>query len=70
MLERGSQWVAKVTTYIILGEQMERAEELVVLEIERAGGLEVPLEGGDVRGLDDELLGRPYLAELLVVVRG
>lgn len=55
--------------YIILCEQMERAKHLVVLEVEGTRGLEVPLEGGDARGLYDELLRRSHLSELLVVLR-
>jgi hypothetical protein len=54
---------------IILSEQVERAEDLVVLDVERPRGLEVALERNNARGLYDELLGRPYLAELLVVLR-
>ena len=55
-------------TYIVLREQMERAEELVVLEVEGAGGLKVALEGGDVRRLYDKLLGGAHLSELLVAL--
>lgn len=54
---------------IILGEQMERAEELVVFKIERPRGLEVALEGGHGRSLDDELFRCSHLAELLLVLR-
>lgn len=54
---------------IVLGEQVEGAEELVVLEIERPGGLEVATESEERRLLDYELFGGPYLAELLVVLR-
>jgi len=55
---------------IVLCEQMERAEEFVVLEVEGAGGLEVSLEGGDVGRLYDELLGGADLSELLVALGG
>lgn len=54
---------------IILCEQMERAEHLVVLEVEGARSLEVPLEGGDAWGLYDKLLRCSHLSELLVVLR-
>lgn len=54
---------------IVLGEQVERAEELVVLEIERPGGLEVAAEGEQGWRLYDKLFWGPYLAELLVVLR-
>lgn len=56
-------------TYIILGEQVEGAEELVVFEVEGAGGLEVTAEGDEGRRLNNELLWGPYLAVLLVVLR-
>lgn len=55
---------------IILGEQVEGAEHLVVLNVEGPGGLEVALEGDQVGGLDVELLGGAHLAELLVVLLG
>jgi hypothetical protein len=57
-------------TYIILSEQVERAEHLVVLNVERAGGLEVTLEGNGRRGLDVKLLGGADLAKLLLLVLG
>ena len=57
-------------TYIILGEQMEWAKELVVLEIERAGGLEIAAKGEEGRRLDNKLLWGADLAILLVVLRG
>jgi hypothetical protein len=57
-------------TYIILSEQMERAEHLVVLNVKRAGGLEVALVCDEGRGLDIEFLGGADLAELLVVLLG
>lgn len=57
-------------TYIILGEQVEGAEELVVLEIKRPCGLEVAAEGKQGRRLYNKLLWGPYLAELLVVLGG
>lgn len=56
-------------TYIVLSEQVKGAEKLVVLQIKRPGGLEVAAEGDQVGRLDDELLGCPCLAELLVVLR-
>ena len=65
-MARSGRW----NTYIILGEEVEGAEHLVVLEIEGAGSLEIALEGGDGDGLYDELLGGARLTELLVVVRG
>lgn len=54
---------------IVLGEQMEGTENLVIFEIKRPCSLEIPLEGDDVRCLDDEFLGRADLSELLVVLR-
>lgn len=62
--------VAGRSTYIILGQQVERAEHLVVLNVERAGSLEVTLEGNGRRGLDIELLRGADLAELLLLVLG
>lgn len=54
---------------IILGEQMERAEHLVVLEVERPCGLEIALEGNRAWGFDDKLLGCSHLTvELLLVL--
>jgi hypothetical protein len=54
---------------IILGEQMERAEHLVVLEVERPCGFEIALEGNRAWGFDDELLGCSHLTvELLLVL--
>jgi len=53
---------------IILGEQMERAEQLVVFQIERPCGLEVAFEGRQSGRLDDELFGCSNLAELLLVL--
>jgi hypothetical protein len=47
---------------------MERAEHLVVLNVKRAGGLEVALVCDEGRGLDVEFLGGADLAELLVVL--
>ena len=55
-------------TYIILGEQVEWTEELVVLEIEGPGGLEVAAESDEGGGLYDELLGGADLAVVLVVL--
>jgi len=55
---------------IIFGEQVERAEHLVVFNVKGAGGLEVTLEGKRCRGLDVEFLGGADLAELLVVLLG
>ena len=57
-------------TYIILGEQVERAEHFVVLNVKRPGGLEVALVCDEGGGLDVELLGGADLAELLVVLLG
>lgn len=54
---------------IIFGEQVEGAEDLVVLKVEGTGSLEVALEGGDVGSFNDELFGCANLAELLLVVR-
>lgn len=54
---------------IVLGQQMERAKHLVVLQIERPCGLEVSLKGSDVRRLYDKLFWRANLAELLVLMR-
>lgn len=54
---------------IVVSKQVERAEDLVVLQVERAGGLEVAAEGDDV-GSFDGLLRGPDVAELLVVVGG
>ena len=62
--------IAGRATYIILGEQVERAEHLVVLDVERAGGLEVALEGNGRRWLHVELLGGADLAELLLLMLG
>jgi len=55
---------------IILSEQVERAEHLVVLDVERAGGLEVALEGNGRRWLHVEFLGGADLAELLLLMLG
>lgn len=55
---------------IILREQMERAEHLVVLDVERPRGLEVALEGNHVGRLDVELLRGAHLAELLMALLG
>lgn len=55
-------------TYIILSEQVEWAEHLVVLNVERAGGLEIALEGNGRRRLDVELLGCANLTELLLLM--
>lgn len=60
---------ARISTYIVVSKQVERAEDLVVLQVERAGGLEVAAEGDDV-GSFDGLLRSPDVAELLVVVGG
>lgn len=54
---------------IIFREQMERAKELVVLEIERPGSLEVATEREHGWRLYDELLRCACLTELLVVLR-
>lgn len=55
---------------IILSEQVERAEHLVVLDVEGAGGLEVALEGNGRGRLHVELLGGADLAELLLLMLG
>lgn len=55
-------------TYIVLREQVEGAEHLVVLDVERARGLEVALEGEHGGWLDVELLRGADLAELLAVL--
>ena len=62
--------IAGQATYIILSEQVERAEHLVVLDVERPRSLEVTLEGEHRGRLDVELLGRAHLAELLLVLLG
>jgi len=49
---------------IILSEQVERAEHLVVLNVERPCGLEVALEGEHGRWLDVELFRRAHLSDL------
>lgn len=54
---------------IVLGEQMEGAEDLVVLKIERPRGFEIALEGSHGGRLDDELLWCAGLAELLMLGR-
>jgi hypothetical protein len=66
----GGWQISRVMTYIILSEQMERAEHLVVLDVERTRGLEVALECKHRRRLDVELLRGAHLAELLVVLLG
>lgn len=53
--------------YIILRQQVKRAEHLVVLELEGAGSLEVATEGNHVGRLGD-LLGRPAWPEVFVRV--
>lgn len=53
---------------IVLGEQMEGAEELVIFEVEGAGSLKVATEGKQGGRLYDEFLWGPNLAELFVVV--
>ena len=55
-------------TYIILREQVERAEHLVVFNVEGPRSLKVALESDQGRRLDVELLGSADLAELLVVL--
>ena len=55
-------------TYIILGEQVEWAEHLVVLDVKRPCSLKVALECDHVGRLDVEFFGRAHLAELLVVL--
>jgi hypothetical protein len=57
-------------TYIVLGEQMEGAEHLVVLNVERPCSLKIALECEHRRRLDVKLLWGAHLAELLVVLLG
>lgn len=57
-------------TYIVLSEQVERAEHLVILNVERPRGLEVALECEHRGRLDVELLRRAHLADLPVVLLG
>lgn len=57
-------------TYIVLGEQMEGAEELVVFEVEGAGGFKVAAEGKHGRGFYDKFFRGAHLTELLVVLGG
>ncbi len=57
-------------TYIILSEQVERAEHLVVLNVEGTGSLEVSLKGNGRGWLDVELLGGADLTELLLLMLG
>lgn len=56
-------------TYVVIGQKVERTEDLIILEVERPGGLKVPPEGGHSGSLYN-LLGAPRGAELLVVVAG
>lgn len=60
--------IASQATYIILGKQVERAEHLVVLDVEGPCSLKVALEGKHRGRLDVELLRRAHLAELLLVL--
>lgn len=53
--------------YIILRQQVKRAEHLVILELEGAGSLEVATEGDDTGRLGD-LLGRSAGPEVFVRV--
>jgi hypothetical protein len=55
-------------TYIVLSEQVEGAEHLVILNVERPRGLEVALECKHRGWLDVELLGRAHLADLPVIL--
>jgi hypothetical protein len=55
-------------TYIILSEQVERAEELVVVQIEGPCGLEIALECDNAGSFDDKLLRSAHLTELLLVL--
>jgi hypothetical protein len=52
--------------YIVLGKKVERAEDLVIFEVERLGRLEVPPEGIQSRRLDN-LLGGTGRAEVLLL---
>jgi hypothetical protein len=60
--------IVSQATYIILGEQVEGAEHLVVFNVERAGSLEVALEGEHGRRLDVELFWCAHLTDLPVVL--
>lgn len=60
--------IAGLDTYIILSEQVERAEHLVVLDIEGPCGLEVTLECEHGGWLDVELFRSAHLADLPVVL--
>jgi hypothetical protein len=55
-------------TYIILGEQVERAEHLIVLNIEGPCSLEVTLECEHGGWLDVELFRGAHLADLPLVL--
>lgn len=55
-------------TYIILSEQVERAEHLIVLNVKGPCGLKVTLECKHRGRLDVELFGRAHLSDLSVVL--
>jgi hypothetical protein len=55
-------------TYIILSEQVERAEHLVIFNIKRPCGLEVTLECEHGGRLDVELFRCAHLSDLAVVL--
>lgn len=70
--DRRHRLVAKAearATYIILGEQVEGAEHLVVLNVKGPRGLEVALEGEHRGRLDGELFRGADLSDLAVVLR-
>lgn len=46
-------------TYIVFGEQVEGAEDFVVLEVKGPRQLKVALEDGQGRRLDDKVLWGP-----------
>lgn len=66
----GATRVSVSMTYIVFGEQVERAEHFVVFDVKGACSLKVTLEGEGGGGLDVELLGSTDLAELFVVLLG
>jgi hypothetical protein len=55
-------------TYIVFGQQVERAEHLVVLELEGASGLELSAEVLLNGGLDGSLLLELHGSHLLLVL--
>jgi len=52
---------------IVVCQQMERAEDLIILDIKGPGGLKVPSKGGYIGRLND-LFRTSHRTELLVVV--